>query len=180
MAQERLPYSLANLLQGDRQSAQQCAQMARTIKHVEILANDCFCRTQSHRLHGEQVGWRNFPPMSSIPPGVLRDLTKNIIFGTSLTHIDEGNRNCETEALQAQCPIVCFKASTVLHGMEAIASRTLLPSTDKEGERRQRTYCPTTFNYADSYDTPGAYSDQLAQHGSTCSPTEGILRERAC
>ena len=81
-----------------------------------------------------------------------------------VTQIDPNNS--ETATHQAQCPIVCFKASTVFQGMGVIASRTLLPSADVEGQRRQRTYCPTTFNTADSYDTPSAYSDQLARHGS--------------
>ena len=54
----------------------------------------------------------------------------------------------------------------VLEGLGVIASRTLLPNTDKEGERRHRPYCPATLNCADSYDTPGEYSDQLAQHGA--------------
>ena len=39
-----------------------------------------------------------------------------------LTHICP--TQTEKEALQAQCPIACFKASTVLRGMGVIASRT--------------------------------------------------------
>ena len=80
-----------------------------------------------------------------------------------LNHIDPGNN--ETGTLQTQCPI-CFKTSTVIQGMGVIASRALLPSSDVEGQCRKHTYCPSTFNTADSYNTPALYSDQVAQHGA--------------
>ena len=110
-----------------------------------------------------QVGFRYFLPMWSFPPATIHTNHENITFGMDLTHIDR--EQTEKDALQTQCPIVCFAASTVMQGMGVNASRTLLPSSDVEGTRRERTYCPSTFHYAYSYDTPSKYSDILAQHG---------------
>ena len=111
----------------------------------------------------EEVGFRNFPPMWSFPPATIHNNHENIAFGMDSTHINP--QRTEKDALQAQCPIVCFKASTVMQGMRVIASRTLLPSSDVEGVRRKRTYCPSTLHHAYSNDTPSKYSDVLAQHG---------------
>ena len=47
-----------------------------------------------------------------------------------------------------------------------IASRILLASSDTKGEKKDQTYCPTTWNYACAYDTPSSYSDQLPQNGA--------------
>ena len=69
------------------------------------------------------------------------------------------------DALISQSPIVVFKAATVLQSLGVIASRVLLPSSDTQGEKRDRTYCPTTWNYAYTYDTPAQYSDQLQAQG---------------
>ena len=46
-----------------------------------------------------------------------------------------------------------------------IASRTLLQSSDMEGARQARGYCPSTFYFAYSYNTPCKYSDILAEYG---------------
>ena len=63
----------------------------------------------------QEVGFRNFPPMWSFPPPTIHNNTENITFGMDLTHIDE--QQTEKDAIQAQCPIVCFKASTVMQSM---------------------------------------------------------------
>ena len=65
-----------------------------------------------------------------------------------------------------QCPILVFKASTVLQSLGIIASRTLLPSSDTQGDSRERTYCPTTWNYAYGHHTPNDYSDALFEKGA--------------
>ena len=80
-----------------------------------------------------------------------------------VTHIDENQT--DKDATQAQCPIVCFKASTVLQSTKIVASRTIVPpSSDVQGGKRERTYCPSTFLLW-VYDTPAKSSDTLAQHG---------------
>ena len=50
------------------------------------------------------------------------------LFGMPLVYLD--NQNWENAVREAQCPIICCKALTVLQGFGAIASRTLLPSSD--------------------------------------------------
>ena len=49
------------------------------------------------------------------------------------------------DALVAQSPIVVFKASTVLQSLGIIASRILLPSSDVQGQLKDRTYCPNNL-----------------------------------
>ena len=119
---------------------------------------------EKHAQHPpEEGGFRNFPPMWSFLPSTINNNTKNITFGMVLTNIDE--QQTENDAIQAQSQILYFKASTVMQSMRVIASRTLLPSSDVQGGPRDRTYCPSTFHYAYSYDTPSKYCDILARHG---------------
>ena len=58
---------------------------------------------------------------------------------------------------QLNAQLYASKHQTVLQGMRAIASRTLLSSADNEGTKRNRTYCPATFNTADSYEPTVIY-----------------------
>ena len=69
--------------------------------------------------------------------------------------------NCESRT-----PVVCFKASTILQGLGIISLRQFLVSGDKEAQSRSRSYCPTTYKYAEEFHTPGDYSDQLVQHAT--------------
>ena len=57
-----------------------------------------------------------FPPMWSYPPTAVNNSTDNVTFGMGVTHFCE-NPTTVKHALIAQCPIVCFKASTVLQSM---------------------------------------------------------------
>ena len=103
--------------------------------------------------------------MWSHPPTAVNSSSGNTTFGMDVTHF------CDTpttskDALLSQCPIVCFNASTVLQSVGRIASRTLLPSSDVQGESRERTYRPTTWYYAHAYDTPAQYSDALFEKGA--------------
>ena len=101
--------------------------------------------------------------MWSYPPSTVNSSMENIAFGMDVMHICENQT--DKDALQDQCPIVCFKASTVMQSMGIIASRTILPSSDPQGGKRERTYCPSTFFYGYSYYTPSKYSNTLAQYG---------------
>ena len=107
-----------------------------------------------------EVGFRDFHPKWPYPPTAVNNSTDNITFGMDVTHFCN-NPTTNKDALLAQCPIVRFNASTVLHSMGIIASRTLLPSSDAQGESRECAYCPTTWYYAHAYDTPAQHSDTL-------------------
>ena len=112
-----------------------------------------------------EVRFRHFPPMWPYPSTAVNNSTDNITFGMDATHLCV-NLTTDKDALIAQCPIVCFKASTVLQSMGTIASRTFLPSSDVQGELRECTHCPTTWLYAYAYDTPAQYSDALFEKGA--------------
>ena len=140
---------------------------------MEISFNS-LARTSSPRLHGRnrfsrssrqpsRRSWLSqLPSNVDIPSNSKHD---NISFGMDTTHFCENPTNTK-DALIAQCPIVVFKASTVLQSIGIIASRILLPSADTQGETRERTYCPTTWNYAYGYHTPTEYSDALFEKGA--------------
>ena len=103
--------------------------------------------------------------MWSYPPTAVNADYENITFGMDASHICANPKHSK-DALVAQCPIVVLKASTVLQSLGIIASRILLPSSDTQGEARERTYCPTTWNYAYGYDAPAQYSDSLFESGA--------------
>ena len=109
------------VLKVDLREAPEMMQL-RGLKHI---GNDLPTPDSNATTRPAEVGWRNVPPMWSIPPNVLRSSNDNITFGMSLTHIDPDYY--KIEAILAQCPIVCFKASTVLQGIGVIASKTFLP-----------------------------------------------------
>ena len=92
---------------------------------------------------------------------VLSTCTENISFGMDVTHIRE-NAETDKDALIAQCPIVRFKASTVMQRMRITASRTILPPSDVKAGSRERTYRPSTYHYGYGYDTPTECSDTLS------------------
>ena len=111
-----------------------------------------------------EVGCRDFHPMWSHPPTAVTSNHDSITFGMNRDTLLRHPTNSK-DALVAQCPIVVFKASTVLQSMGIIASRTLLPSSNVQEELRERTYCPTT-SYAYGYDSPSKYSDALFKRGA--------------
>ena len=112
-----------------------------------------------------EVGFRDSHPMWSYPPTAVNSSTDNITFGMDVTHFCE-NPTTDQDGLVAQCPIVCFKAPTVLQSLGIIVSRILLPSSDVQGGSQEGIYCPTTWLYAHSYDTPAQYSDALFEKGA--------------
>ena len=61
----------------------------------------------------------------------------------------------------SQSPIAVFKASTVLQSLGIMASKILLLSSDVKGGKKNRTYCPSTWNGAYTYGTQAEYSGQL-------------------
>ena len=89
----------------------------------------------------EEVDFDAFHPCGPYPPAAVNNSTDNISFGMDVTHFCE-NPKTDKDALIAQCPILCFKASTVLQSMGIIASRTILPSSDVQGGSRDTDILP--------------------------------------
>ena len=107
-----------------------------------------------------EASFADFNPMWSYPPTAVKSNYDNITFGMDASRLRKDTPHSK-DALTAQSPIVVLKAGTVLQSLGIIASRILLPSSDVQGEKRDRAYCPTTWNYAYEYDTPAKYSDLL-------------------
>ena len=108
---------------------------------IAMIAETDFANNGSSTRPSE-VGWQDIPPMWPVLGQVFRDYHKNITAGPHVEHWDDNHRNilvCESRA-----PIVCFKA-----GLAIISSRQFMPRGDKEGHSRLRTYCPTTYQYAE-------------------------------
>ena len=106
------------------------------------------------------VGLQHFNPMWSFPSISVNQNWEPITY-----HLKDGPGH-EKDALVSQSPIVAFKASTVLQSLGIIASRIVLPSSDVKGGKKTRTYCPSTWNYAYTHDTPSQYSDLLRREGA--------------
>ena len=134
----------------------ECWPMIGVLSETDFMDNNAQSRPK-------EVGWRNFPPMRSIPPFFCRECSEDITFGMPVAHLDKDN--WENVVCESNSPIVCFKVSTVLQGLGVIASRQRLPSSDVEGDRHKRTYCPTTYKGAEQFYSLGQYSDQLAGAG---------------
>ena len=122
---------------------------------VMVAKTDFASHGQGVRL--SEVGWRDNPPMWTVPAQVFRDLHQNISFGLN----DEHWRKDQWEPVvcESRAPTDLFKASTVLQGLVNISSRQFLACGDKEAQARSGTYCPTTYQYAEEFYTPGQYSD---------------------
>ena len=89
------------------------------------------------------VGFRNIQcAMWSYPPTAVNSNYENITLGM------DGHLCKDPKYPKDASPVVVFKASTVLQSLGIIASRTLLSSSDVQGESKGRSYCPTTWNYA--------------------------------
>ena len=68
-------------------------------------------------------------------------------FGMAPWHlVSETDRH--KEALQSQSPIAAFKACNVIQSIGIAYSKIVLPSGDSKSESKNRTYCPTTWNYS--------------------------------
>ena len=113
----------------------------------------------------KEASFADFNPMWSYPPTAVKSNYDNITFGMDALHLRSDPPHSKA-ALTAQGPIVVFKAATVLQSLGIIASRVLLPSSDVQGDKRDRASCPTTWNYAYEYDIPAKYSDLLREQGA--------------
>ena len=66
-------------------------------------------------------------------------------FGMPAWHLRDDTEH-DKDALVSQSPIVVFKSSVVLRALGIIYSRVILPSSDSKGEKKSKTYCPSTWN----------------------------------
>ena len=113
-------------------------------------------------LHGgdledlKTVGLKHFNPMWSFPSTSVCQNWDDITFGMPAYHLKDDPGH-DKDALVSQSAIVVFKAATVLQSLGIIASRIVLPSADVQGGKKNRTYCPSKWNYAYQYDTPAKY-----------------------
>ena len=120
------------------------------------------------------VGFKHFNPMWSFPGTSVNQNWDPITFGMPPYHLKEDSDH-DKDALVSQSPIVVFKAATVLQSLGIIASR-VLPSSDVKGEKKNKTYCPSTWNFAYQYHSPAEYSDSLRSEGAnSLLRREGVL-----
>ena len=86
-------------------------------------------------------------------------------FGMSPWHLVEDTKHAK-DALVSQSPIVVFKSRNVLQALGIIYSRVILPSSDSKGEKKEESYCPTTWNYAYTFQYAPGYADLLREAGA--------------
>ena len=91
----------------------------------------------------------------------LQQLGSNHI-GLPTYHLTQ-DQSRDKDALVSQSPIVVFKVATVLQSLGIVSSRIILPSSDVKGEKKNKTYCPSTFEMAYQYHSPSEYSDMLRE-----------------
>ena len=84
------------------------------------------------------VGLKDFNPMWSFPSTSVSQNWEHITFSMDASHLKEDPGH-EKDALVLQCPIVVFKAATVLQSLVIMASRIVLPSSDVKGGKKNRT-----------------------------------------
>ena len=86
-------------------------------------------------------------------------------FGMAPQHLVDATEHAK-DALVSQSPIVVFKSCNMLQALGIIYSRIVL-SLDSKGEKKEKTYCPTTWNYAYTWQYSPEYADQLRQAGAS-------------
>ena len=113
------------------------------------------------------VGFKHFNPMWSFPSTSVYQNWDPITFGMPAWHLTD-DQSHDKDALVSQSPIVVFKAATViLQSLGIISSRIILPSSDVKGEKKNKTYCPSTWNFAYQYHSPAEYADMLRDAGAS-------------
>ena len=121
---------------------------------------------ETHLSDLKTVGFKNFNPMWSFPTTSVYQNWDQITFGMPAYHLTDDTKY-DKDALVSQSPIVVFKAATVLQALGIIHSRFILPSSDVKGEKKNKTYCPSTWNHAYQYQSPAEYSDMLRDAGAS-------------
>ena len=97
------------------------------------------------------VGFSDFNPMWTFPTTSVNQCWDPITFGMCPWYLDENvDPQRSKAALQSQSPIAAFKACNVIQSIGIAHSKIVLSSGDSKGEAKNRTYCPTTWNYSSS------------------------------
>ena len=79
-------------------------------------------------------------------------------FGMAPWHLVDATEHAK-DALVSQSPIVVFKSCNMLQALGIIYSRVILPSSDVKGEKKEKTYCPATWSYADQLESAPQYAE---------------------
>ena len=107
---------------------------------------------ETHLSDLRTVSFKNFNPMWSFPTTSVYENWDQITFRMPAYHLtDDTDRASTKMLLVSQSPIVVFKAATVLEALGIVHSRIILPSSDVKGEKKNKTYCPSTWNHAYQY-----------------------------
>ena len=128
---------------------------------------------ETHLRDLKTVGFKNFNPTWSFQLLQSIKLGIKVTFGMPAYHLTDDTEH-DKDALVSQSPIVVFKAATVLQALGIIHSRYILPSSDVKGDKKNKTYCPSTWNHAYQYQSPVDYSDMLRDAGA------GSILSREC
>ena len=111
------------------------------------------------------VGFKHFNPMWSFPTTSVYQNWDPITFGMPACHLC-GDTEHNKDALVSQSRIVVFKSATVLQALGIIHGRIVLPSSDSKGEKKNKTYCPSTWSHAYTFQY-AADADMLRQVGAS-------------
>ena len=114
---------------------------------MSISLSNIGCLRETYLGGLETVGFKHFNPMWSFPTTSVYQTWDPMTFGMAPWHLVEETEHAK-DALVSQSPIVVFKSCNMLQALGIIHSRIILPSSDSKGEKKEKTYCPTTWNYA--------------------------------
>ena len=93
-----------------------------------------------------------------------------ITFGMCPWYLDENvDKQRSREFVQSQSPITAFKACNVIQSIGIAYSKIVLPNGDSKGEAKNRTYCPTTWNYSYQWQYASEYADLLRKSSRASS-----------
>ena len=110
--------------------------------------------------------------MWTFPTTSVNQCSDPITFGMCPWYLDENvDPQRSRAALQSQSPIAAFKACNVIQSIGIAHSKIVLPSGDSKGESKNRTYCPTTWNYSYQWQYASEYADLLRKGSGASSPS---------
>ena len=114
----------------------------------------------------ETVGFKHFNPMWTFPTTSVYQHWDPMTFGMAPWHLVDATDHAK-DAPFSQSPIVVFKSCNMLQALGIVYSRVILPSSDVKGEKKEKTYCPATWNYAYQWEHAAKYADLLRDAGAS-------------
>ena len=112
------------------------------------------------------VSFKHFNPMWSFPTTSVYQNWEPMTFGMPAWHLCDDTEH-DKDALVNQSPFVVFKSAVVLQALGIIQSRIVFPSSDSKGEKKNKTYCPNTWNHAYTFQYATRYADMLREAGAS-------------